>query len=47
MGDAQQLQNILELYERCSGQMINKAKSTVLFNKNTKDLQRKEVCDKL
>jgi hypothetical protein len=46
-GDAQQLQDILNLYERCSGQMINKAKSAVLFSKNTKATQRKEVCDTL
>jgi hypothetical protein len=46
-GDAQQLQDILDLYERCSGQMINKAKSVVLFSKNTKAIQRKEVCDTL
>lgn len=29
--EATQLQNILELYERCSGQMINRSKSVVLF----------------
>jgi hypothetical protein len=46
-GDGQQLQDILDLYERCSGQMINKAKSAVLFSKNTRDARRKEVCDTL
>lgn len=44
-GDAQQLQEILDLYERCSGQMINKAKSAILFSKNTKASRKKEVCD--
>lgn len=38
--DATQLQRILELYERCSGQMINKVKSAVSFSKNTKDSDR-------
>lgn len=33
------------MYERCSGQIINKAKSAVLFSKNMKFLQKKEVCD--
>jgi hypothetical protein len=35
-GDAKQLQDILDLYESVSGQMINKAKSAVLFSRNTK-----------
>lgn len=30
-GDARQLQDILDLYESCLGQMINKAKLMVLF----------------
>jgi len=30
--DAMQLQSILDLYEHCSGQVINKDKSTVLFS---------------
>jgi len=46
-GDAQHLQDILDLYERCSGQMINKAKSAVLFSKNTKATQKRELCEKL
>jgi hypothetical protein len=46
-GDAQHLQDILDLYERCSGQMINKAKSAVLFSKNTKATQKRKMCDKL
>lgn len=42
-GDATQLQHILEVYERCSGQMINKAKSAVLFSTNTVDSDRGDV----
>lgn len=34
-GDAKQLQDILDLYEGVSGQMINKAKSAMLFSRNT------------
>jgi hypothetical protein len=39
-GDAQHLQDILDLYERFSGQMINQAKSAVLFSRNTKAAQK-------
>jgi hypothetical protein len=46
-GDAKHLQDILDLYERCSGQMINKAKSAVLFSKNTRAAAKRAVCDKL
>lgn len=46
-GDAVQLQDILDLYESCSGQMINKGKSAVLFSKNTSTQRRKQVCDSL
>lgn len=41
--DALQLQNILEVYESCSGQMINKGKSAVMFSKNTPAEKRSEV----
>jgi hypothetical protein len=41
--DATQLQNILDLYERCSGQMINKLKSAVLFSRNTSTENKMEV----
>jgi hypothetical protein len=34
-GDAQKLQEILNLYEVCSGQMINKDKSAIVFSPNT------------
>ena len=43
-GDAKQLQDILDLYECCSGQMINKAKSAVLFSRNTNTHRRADVC---
>ena len=33
-GSASQLQHILSLYEDCSGQTINKDKSSVMFSKN-------------
>ena len=31
------LQQVLQLYEDCSGQIINKEKSSVLFSKNTQE----------
>jgi hypothetical protein len=43
-GDAKQLQDILDLYESVSGQMINKAKSAVLFSRNTRAQRKEEVC---
>jgi len=42
-GDSRQLQTILQLYEQCSGQMINKVKSAVLFSMNTKPQQKQVV----
>jgi hypothetical protein len=41
-GDAQKLQEILHLYEECSGQMINKDKSAIMFSPNTGDADDKE-----
>lgn len=41
--DATQLKRILELYEQCSGQMISKDKSAILFSKNTRALCRGKV----
>jgi hypothetical protein len=41
------LQTILQLYEDCSGQAINKAKSAILFSQNTKVPQKKIVGDVL
>lgn len=46
-GDCGHLQTILQLYEDCLGQMINKAKSAILFSQNTKANQKKTVCDML
>jgi hypothetical protein len=42
-GNAREVQRILNVYERCSGQMINKEKSSVLFSKNTIQEKREEV----
>ena len=43
-GDAKQLQDILDLFgECCSCQMIKKAKSAVLFSRNT-NAQRSRRC---
>lgn len=36
------LQNILEKYVSCSGQMINREKSSVLFSKNTSLIRKQE-----
>jgi hypothetical protein len=41
--DATKLRGILELYEQCSGQMINKSKSAVLFSPNTSEASRRVV----
>jgi uncharacterized membrane protein len=46
-GDCENLQSILQSYEECSGQVINKAKSVILFSKNTQPNQKKKVCDLL
>ena len=34
-GSAEHLRNVLSLYEDCSGQIINKDKSSIMFSKNT------------
>jgi hypothetical protein len=41
------LQNILSLYEDCSGQTVNFSKSTVMFSPNTPRRERKKVMDML
>lgn len=40
---AHHLQNILGLYENCSGQTINKDKSSVMFSRNTNERDKSEV----
>jgi hypothetical protein len=42
-GDAQKLQDILNLYEACSGQVINKDKSAIMFSPNTGEGDRERV----
>jgi hypothetical protein len=42
-GSAQCLQNILSLYEDCSGQIINKEKSSIMFSRNTNDAKKQEL----
>jgi ABC-type arginine transport system ATPase subunit len=44
---AKTLQNILQLYEVCSGQTINFDKSSVMFSKNTSNGRIKEVLEEL
>jgi hypothetical protein len=44
---ARTLQNILHLYEVCSGQVINFDKSSVMFSRNTSNAKRKEVLEEL
>jgi hypothetical protein len=41
--NAQEVKRILEKYEACSGQMVNKEKSTILFSKNTKNRCKDEM----
>ena len=40
---ASHLQNILSLYEECSGQTINKEKSSVMFSRNAKSVHKEQV----
>jgi hypothetical protein len=44
---AKSLQNILQLYEVCSGQTINFDKSSVLFSSNTSESCRRQVLEEL
>lgn len=44
---ATNLQQVLQLYENCSGQTINFDKSSVMFSKNTSNADRKEVLNEL
>jgi hypothetical protein len=41
--EADELKRILEVYERASGQMINKDKSSILFSPNTKRTVRVQM----
>lgn len=41
------LQDLLGLYEQCSGRMINKLKSAVLFSSNTRANHRTDVMEVL
>jgi hypothetical protein len=43
-GDCEHLQSILQSYDECSGQVINKAKSLILFSKNMQPDKKKKVC---
>jgi hypothetical protein len=44
---ARTLQNILQLYEVCSGQTINFDKSSVMFSRNTSKVKKREVLREL
>jgi hypothetical protein len=46
-GNADQLQHILQLYENCSGQIINKDKSSVLFSTNCGEERRAQFMSEL
>ena len=41
--DARELRHILEVYERASGQVINKDKSSIMFSPNTRQEERGQV----
>mgnify|MGYP001010734475 CR=1 FL=1 len=41
--NAQEVNRILNIYEACSGQVVNKEKSTILYTKNTRPWQKEEV----
>ena len=43
--NAQKLKEILHQYEESSGQSINLEKSSVIFNKNIKNDQKKKICE--
>jgi hypothetical protein len=42
-GDVQELRRVLQVYERASGQMINREKSVVLFSPNTAPVDKDDV----
>lgn len=39
----EEVNRILHIYEACSGQMINKEKSAIMFSKNTEERKRNEM----
>lgn len=43
--NAMELQCILNMYEACSCQVVNKDKSTALFSPNYNTLQKSEILD--
>ena len=45
MGDLQVIQDILQLYEKASGQKINRNKTTVFFSKATNEGRKVEIKD--
>jgi len=46
-GNANYLRHVLQLYEECSGQMINKEKSSILFSKNCEQERKLEFMNAL
>jgi acetolactate synthase small subunit len=44
---AKSLQKVLQLYEICSGQTVNYAKSSVMFSANTRETQKQQVMHEL
>lgn len=45
--NATHLRHVLHLYEVCSGQVINKEKSSIMFSKNTKDVEKQKFMEVL
>ena len=45
MGDLRVIQDILQLYEKASGQKINRNKITVFFSKTTNEGRKEEIKD--
>ena len=43
MGDLQVIQDILQLYEKASGQKINRNKTIVFFSKATNEGRKEEI----